>query len=395
MTSQAIADVRRALATVEQPGRQVARVQRSTGRPDHPDPIRGLRLQKAAIGVVAVVAAVMLWIYLDWPDPSSLMVYVLLPVALNAMVPTFPLKGALKSLFWGPAIGALLYFVIMPPLSDMWQLAPLVVLCLLPTAYLTNSPNPSTMMFGLLTSLWAFLLIDISQGQAYSFARSRTRLLGIVGGTGVGLADAGVLQPAAARAPSQDLRAHLSAALRRGHRASACRPAGTGAGDPIAAGRAEALELVGLCEMWARHLDPARHPAEERATLGAMIAALRAVAFRLEALERARQRHPDEGLIAAAGERLPQGGERCAGCARAGPLRPGRRPLRRLAAAADGFRAALEPLHRAAHAEDKIQRSLHEALTLTGYYWRLIEAIEQCRQRTDDIDWRRWDLAYF
>ena len=151
-TSQAVAGVRQALATVEQPGRHVAHVPGAQVDVITQIQSRGLRLQKAAIGVVAVIARGLLWIYLQWPDPGSFMVMVLLPVALNAMVPTFPLKAALKSLFWGPAIGALLYFVLMPPLSDMWQLAPLVVLCLLPTAYLTNSSNPSTVMFGLMTA---------------------------------------------------------------------------------------------------------------------------------------------------------------------------------------------------------------------------------------------------
>ena len=187
-TSQAVAGVRQALATVEQPGRHVAHVPGAQVDVITQIQSRGLRLQKAAIGVVAVIAHGLLWIYLQWPDPSSFMVMVLLPVALNAMVPTFPIKGALKSLFWGPAIGALLYFVIMPPLSGMWQLAPLVVLCLLPTTYLANSPNPSTMMFGLMTSLWAFLLIDVSQGQVYSFAQFSNNALGIIGGVGVALA---------------------------------------------------------------------------------------------------------------------------------------------------------------------------------------------------------------
>jgi hypothetical protein len=392
--SQSIADVRRALATVEHPRRQVARVQQAQVDPITQIQSTGLRLRKAAIGMVAVVAASLLWIYFDWPDPGSLMVYVLLPVALNAMVPTFPLKGALKSLFCGPAIGALLYFVIMPPLTDMWQLAPLVVLCLLPTAYLTNSPNPSTMMFGLLSSLWAFLLIDISKGQDYSFSTFSNTLLGIVGSTGVGLATLAFFNPPL---PERQVKIYARtflqrcfAAIERLHAGSP----GTGAGDPIAAGRAEALELVGLCEMWARHLDPDRHPAEERATVGAMIAAMRAVVFRLEALERARQQHPDESLVAAA----------CADCRKAASaaldalrrtIANGPTAATPLAAAADAFRAALEPLHSAAHVEGNIQRSLHEALTLTGYYTALIDAIEECRRHADAIDWRRWDLAYF
>ncbi|MGH6917842.1 MAG: FUSC family protein, partial [Geminicoccaceae bacterium] len=211
-TSQAVAGVRQALATVEQPGRHVAHVPGAQVDVITRIQSRGLRLQKAAIGVVAVIAASLLWIYLQWPDPGSLMVMVLLPVALNAMVPTFPIKAGLKSLFWGPAIGALLYFVIMPPLSDMWQLAPLVVLCLFPTAYLTNSPNPSTMIFGLMTSLWAFLLADVSQGQVYSFAQFSNNALGIIGGVGVALAALAFFNPPV---PERQFKTYARAFLQR------------------------------------------------------------------------------------------------------------------------------------------------------------------------------------
>jgi uncharacterized membrane protein YccC len=353
-------------------------------------------LQKAAIGVVAVIATSLLWIYLQWPDPGALVVNVLLPVALNAMVPTFPLKAALKSLFWGPAIGALLYFVLMPPLSDMWQLAPLVVLCLLPTAYLTNSPNPSTMIFGLMTSLWAFLLIDVSQGQVYSFAQFSNNALGIIGGVGVGLAALAFFNPPV---PERQFKTYARNFLQRCERAidDLCQRTlqPSGRRDTIAVRRAEWLELLGLCELWARQLDPRRHPDGERAKLGAFMDSLRSLAFRLEALEEARQRHPDETLIA-------EPCERCRGAAIASlsALRQtlaGAEPeaAAALSATADDFRAALEPLHAAAHERGEIRASLHQALTLTGYYHALSDAIQECLARAKDIDWRKWDLAYF
>lgn len=396
-TSQAVAGVRQALATVEQPGRHVAHVPGAQVDVITQIQSRGLRLQKAAIGVVAVIAASLLWIYLQWPDPGSLMVMVLLPVAFNAMVPTFPIKAALKSLFWGPAIGALLYFVIMPPLSDMWQLAPLVVLCLLPTAYLTNSPNPSTMMFGLLSSLWAFLLADISQDQTYSFAQFSNNALGILGGTGVALAALALFNPPV---PERQFKTHARAFFQRCARTiddlrqRTTQPSGHR--DTIAVRRAEWLELLGLCELWARQLDPRRHLEGERTKLGAFMDSLWSLAFRLEALEEAHQRHPDETLIAGPCERCRE-----AAISALGELRQalaGAQPqaaATALSATADDFRAALEPLHAAARERDEIRSSLHEALTLTGYYGALTDAVQECQRRIEDIDWRKWDLAYF
>jgi hypothetical protein len=395
--SRTIAGVRQALATVEQPGRHVAHVQQAQIDVITRIQSRGLRLQKAAIGAIAVVAASLLWINLDWPDPGSFLVFVLLPVALNAMVPTFPLKAALKSLFWGPAIGALLYFVVMPPLSDMWQLGPLVVLCLLPTTYLTNSVNPSTMIFGLLTSLWAFLLADVSQGQAYSFAQFANSAIGIIGGVGVGLAALVFLNPPI---PERQFKTYARAFLQRCERTIGdLRRQATktsGGRTSVAARRAEWLELLGLCGLWARQLDRGRHPEDERAKFGAFMESLRSLAFRLEALEEACQRYPDETLIEAPSQRC------CASAiAGLGQLRQtltASEPVDGAdarATSADDFRATLEPLHADAHQKGAIPDPLHQTLILTGYYCALADAVQECLQRARDIDWRKWDLAYF
>jgi hypothetical protein len=396
-TSRAIAAVRDDLATVERPGKHAARATRSQidmiTRIQSP----ALRLQKAVIGMVAIVATSLMWIGLDWPMPSSLMVFVLIPVAFNAMVPTFPIMAALKSLFWGPAIAAILYFAVMPGLDGMWQLAPLLILFFFPTAYLTNSANPATMLFGLFTSLWIVELIDLSQGQVYSFANFTNDTIGIIGGVGVGLAALAFFNPPR---PERQFKTHGRAFLLRCERTiRELRPQPQGtpcASADLQTRRAEWLELLGMCELWARQLDPRRHPQSEREKLGTFVESLWAIAFRLEALEDARQRHPDESLIAGPCERCRE-----AAIAALDALRQAlaaSEPVAAttaLAATADDFRAALEPLHAAAHGRDEIRNSLHQALTLTGYYRALADAIQGCAARAEHIDWQKWDLAYF
>jgi uncharacterized membrane protein YccC len=395
-TSRTVARVRQALATVEQPGRHVGHAPQTQIDVITQIQSTGLRLQKAVIGAIAVVVASLLWIYLEWPDPGSLLVFVLLPVALNAMLPTFPLKAALKSLLLGPVIGALLYFVIMPPLNDMWQLAPLLVLCLFPTAYLTNSANPATMLFGLMSSIWAFVLIDISQGQVYSFATFSDTTLGILGGVGVGLAALAFFNPPV---PERQFKTYARAFLQRCESAIGNLrqrpPKASGSRDSIVATRAELLELLGLCGLWARQLDHGRHPEDERAELGAFMEALRSLAFRLGALEEARLRYPDQPLIEAPSQRC---------CDRAiadlERLRHGltASPSAEDAAAAttnaEDFRATLESLHAQAHQEGAAH-DLRQTLILTGYYCALSDAVQECLERARAIDWRHWDLAYF
>jgi uncharacterized membrane protein YccC len=75
--SRAIAGVHQALATVEQPGRHVDKGQQAQVDVITQIQSRGLRLQKAAIGSIAVLAASLLWINLNWPDPGSFLVFVL------------------------------------------------------------------------------------------------------------------------------------------------------------------------------------------------------------------------------------------------------------------------------------------------------------------------------
>ena len=64
-------------------------------------------------------------------------------------------------------------------------------------------------------------------------------------------------------------------------------------------------------------------------------------------------------------------------------------------AIAEAFGVALEPLHEAAHRRDEIVGSLHQALTLTGYYHAVAQAVDDCQERAAAIDWQKWDEAYF
>jgi uncharacterized membrane protein YccC len=395
--SRAIAAVRDALATVEHPGRRAARARRS--QVDVITRIQSpvLRLQKALAGTVAVVVTSLMWIGLDWPMPSSLMVFVVIPAAFNAMVATFPVKAALKSLFWGPAIATVLYFAIMPQLDGMLQLAPILILVLFPNAYRTNSANPATMLSALFSNLWIISLIDLTQGQVYSFSAFANNAIGIIGGVGVGVATLAFFIPAR---PEHRFKGLVRTFLLRCEQAIAeMRPHpqdAPGVSPELEARRAEWLELLSLSEMWAGQLDQRRHSQEERARLGAFVDSLWAVAFRLEALEEARQRYPDESLVekpcaqcramAAAG--LVALRARLAGPAPAAV--PAAAP-----AIAEAFGAALEPLHEAAHRRDEIVGSLHHALTLTGYYHAVAQAVDECQERAAAIDWQKWDEAYF
>ena len=102
------------------------------------------RWRKAIATSLVIGASAVLWIVTNWPEPGKLILFAFTAPALGALVPQFPLKALVRSLIYGPLIGAVLYFGIMPRLADMWQLAPFLILALFPCGYFVNSANPAT-----------------------------------------------------------------------------------------------------------------------------------------------------------------------------------------------------------------------------------------------------------
>jgi uncharacterized membrane protein YccC len=329
--------------------------------------------------------------------PSSLLVFVVVPIGLSAMVPVFPLGAALKSLLLGPTLGAVLYFGVMPQLDGMAQLAPILMLFFFPTAYMTNSTNPATMVFGLFSSLWIVVLIDLSQGQVYDFAQFANGTIGIVGAVGTALITLAFFNPPR---PERQLKTHVRTFLERCERAvQEVNALPDKASDPdsvLRMRRAERLELLSMCELWAHHLDQRRHPEAERAKVGTFIASLWALAFRLEALAQACRRHPHDPLIAAPAEHCRQTVLASLRALRdkLASGRPGA-PAMASATTADAFRNALEPLHAEEHSSFDDHDPLYQSLTLAGYYCALADEVEACRASAGEIDWRKWDLGYF
>ncbi|MEM7023825.1 MAG: hypothetical protein AAF637_14710, partial [Pseudomonadota bacterium] len=163
----------------------------------------------------------------------------------------------------------------------------------------------------------------------------------------------------------------------------------------VAARRAERFELLNMCDLWCQQLDPNRHHDDERAALADYMDSLRSLTFRIEALGDARDRYAGGQLIATPAanccklslDALETTRRMIGGTTRAASID--------VLATEDEFRAVLEPEHHRAHAETGISDSFREALTLTGYYCALADAVGECQQRAKAIDWRGWEAARF
>jgi uncharacterized membrane protein YccC len=397
-----VAAMRETLALRAQPGgTEIARQQL---RALAPGPVYlGLasdRWRKAAAASLAVGASALLWIATNWPAPGKMILFAFMPTALGALIPQFPMKALLKSLIYGPAVAAVLYFGIMPSQADMWQLAPFLILALFPCAYFINSANPSTSINGMLSGIWVLELIDLSQGQVYPFSGFAENLVGIVGGV---LVAAIVISLLLAPIPEQRFRAHV-----RGFFAicgeTARQVAAFAPGDPRAetslrAGRSRMAEQLRTCHMWWEQLDHDRFSDEERQRAAFLMAAMRSLTFRQDALERARPELPADGaarqlsgseeelhrLRILAYRKFEQAAARCEPA-----------PAPDVAALVGPYQTWLDAVRdvrerRDAHAEELVRA----ILVSMGLHQALAQAISDCHDRFNALDWQTWGAAHF
>jgi uncharacterized membrane protein YccC len=321
------------------------------------------------------------------------------PPALGALVPQFPLKALVRSLIYGPVIGALLYFGVMPRLADMWQLAPFLVLALFPCGYSVNSTNPATSITAMMSGTWILELIDLSQGQIYPFSDFAGNLLGIVGAVAVAVT---VISLVDAPNPERRFRDHVRgffATCEQVARELAVLKPGAAAGALLRGGRARQMEQLRMCHMWWTQLDHERFSEDERHKAALLIAAMRALAFRQSALEQARLTSPAVGSLqrlALPAEALRARAERAYGsleraAARAEPVVA----VPDMAELAAPYEAWLEAV-RSVSTTDPIAKDLvRSALVLIGLHQALVYAIRDCHDRFNALDWRLWGTAHF
>ncbi len=358
------------------------------------------RWRKAAAASLVVAASALLWIVTNWPQPGKLTLFAFMPAALGALMPQFSMKALLKSLIYGPPIAAVLYFGIMPSLADMWQLAPFLILALFPYAYFVNSPNPATSITGMISGIWVLELIDLSQGQIYPFSAFAENLVGIVGAVLVAVTVISLLDPTI---PEQRFRRHVRgffAMCRETVRqVAALAPAYPTAEISLSAPRARQMEQLRACHMWWAQLDHERFSEDERHKAGLLMAAMRAVAFRLDALERARLGLPAVGSLRGLAEPaavLRARAERAYGILEKAAARC--EPAAQVPAISElaaPYHAWLETLHSIPASDPNAKELVRKILVLIGLHHALVYAVRDCHDRFNALNWQTWGAARF
>jgi uncharacterized membrane protein YccC len=395
-----VAAIQQTLALQAQPHGAEAAVQRLRALPPRPLYL-GLasdRWRKAIATSLVVGAGAVLWIVTNWPEPGKLILFAFTAPALGALVPRFPMKALVRSLIYGPVIGAVLYFGIMPRLVDMWQLAPFLILALFPCGYFLNSTNPATSITAMNSGIWILELVNLSQGQIYPFSSFAGSLLGIVGAVAVAVIVISLVDaPIPERRFCDHVRGFFAICEQIAREMAVLRP-GEPAEALVRGGRARQMEQLRLCHMWWMQLDHERFSEDERHKAALLIAAMRALAFRQSALELARLELPAAVLqrLAEPAEALRARASRAYGVLEQGAARA--EPAAAVPAVAElvgPYQASLETLRMIEQSEPNANEIVRGVLVLIGLHQALVYAIHDCHDRFNALDWRLWGAARF
>ena len=393
-----VSKVRATLAGVEDAG-QVP--------PPRPAPPResfsltSVKSRKAAGGGLVILLLGWFYIQTQWPMGLMLgMVFATIAIALSAMIPLMMVgRQLLLSLVIGSAIAAPLYFGIMPGIDRYQQLIPWLCVAFFPLFYLMAS-KPQKMLQYLFAAIFvcALLLLD-EERQSYSFSSFVNMWLGFFGGFAGALAVFGLF---ASVVPEREFCKQVRSFFAGcGQFATGLRERapGTPAGAPIVStGQERWQPVLKQLQTWSSAINYKRVPGNDRHKTQALIESIESLALRLPAAERVGQ--PSV-------EALDE-------------------PLRKLLgrfydACAESFQlianslAALQPipdlpdtkglvreiesrgddLRRSAGGDEDARASVLRFMGATARLGSLADAIQDCRDKANALDWEAWNRNYF
>ena len=392
-----VSNVRATLAGVEDPG-QVP--------PPRPAPPRetfsltSVKLRKAAAGGLVILLLGWFFIQTQWPMGLSLgMVFAAIAIGFSAMIPLVLIgRQLLLSLVIGAAIGAPLYFGIMPRISEYQQLIPWIVVAFFPLMYLIDSQPRKTMQY-LFAAIFVAALPSIDESrQSYSFSDFSNMWFGFAGGFAGAVAVYGLFS---SLVPEREFRNQVRsffAGCGRFATGFRERALGTTAETTIVSTGLERLQpVLKHLQMWSSQINYKRVPGNDRHKTQALIESIEHLALRLPAAERVGQ---------PSAEALDE-------------------PLRKLFgrfydACAESFQlianslAALQPvpelpdtrslvseiesrgdnLRRSAAGDEDASASALRLMGTTARLGSLADAIHDCRDKTNALDWEAWNRNY-
>jgi hypothetical protein len=239
--------------------------------------------------------------------------------------------------------------------------------------------------------------MDVQAHQTASFSHVVGFSYGVLGGTFLAFIVLAVMWPIV---PEKMFAGQVKAIFRscRQWLGAVSADAGTGASSRTAFAQASAKQL-GLCLMWGKFLNYERLPAENRATVDRLAAAIQSTILHLVELDR--RRHSGEPTshstsLTGIADRLDQ--ELCKVLDRLVDSLEQCRPVPQLPHAKvllEELHAAFDELCAGTGGEAARRNAARHALVIMGQYGALLRAVTECHAQLDELDWKSLNQSYF
>lgn len=357
----------------------------------------------AAMLAGSLVILLLGWFYIQTQWPMGLMlgmVFATIAIALGALVPLILVgRQLLLSLVIGAAIAAPLYFGIMPGISQYQQLIPWLCVALFPLLYMMAS-KPQKMIQYLFSAIFVIALLSLDEeGQSYSFSSFVNMWLGLCGGFGGALAVFGLFSSVVPEREFWKQVRSLFAGCGQFITGLQERAPGTPAGAAIiSTGQEQWQPVLKQLQTWSSAINYKRVPGNDRHKTQALIESIEHLALRLPAAERVGQPSV-EALDEPMRKLLNRFYDACVESFQliANSL-AAQQPIPDLPDTSSLVReigSRGDDLRRAAAGDEDARASALRFMGATARLGSLADAIQDCRDKTNALDWEAWNRNYF
>jgi uncharacterized membrane protein YccC len=363
--------------------------------------LTSVKSRKAAGSGLVILLLSWFYIQTQWPMGLMLgMVFASIAIALGGLLPLILVgRQLLLSLVIGAAIAAPLYFGIMPGISHYQQLIPWLCVALFPLLYMMASKPQKTIQY-LFSAIFVIALLSLDEeGQSYSFSSFVNMWLGLCGGFGGALAVFGLFSSVV---PERELWKQVRSLF------AGCgqfitglqeRAPGTPAGVAIiSTGQERWQPVLKQLQTWSSVINYKRVPGNDLHKTQALIESIEHLALRLPAAERVGQPSV-EALDQPMRKLLGRFYDACVesfqlitnslAALKPIPDLPDTRSLVR------EIESRGDDLRRSAAGDEDARASALRLMSAAARLGSLADAIHDCRDKANALDWEAWNRNYF
>ena len=356
-----------------------------------------LDVHKSLVCGVTVALAFTIWMLTNWPAGTFGVFFAVLITSKYCTTPYLPPQALIPGAIVGIFVGSVMYLGLLPKLDGFWQLVLVLFPFLVVSGYLMLSSNVKIAGVAGLTAIVAIKLMDLQAHQTISFSHIVTFSYGVLGGTFLGFIVLGVMWPIVPEKMFTGQVKEIINSCRQWLRAVSS-DARTSPASRSAFAQKSAKQF-GLCLMWGKFMNYQRLPAESRAAVTRLTAAIQSTILQLIELDRLQHSEdpaPHFAPLRRIADQLDE--ELCDlldaledSINQCRPVPQLTRAKSLLGELLTGFTELCEGRGDKAARREAARR----ALVMIGQYGALVKALDKCSTQIEELDWKSLNQSYF